>query len=128
MYDISDIGPNSKEMAIGILAVFIVLVAVFGAGYCFGLRNAGKDVHDNGNGAGGVEHQITEAGSNIQDAKDGIEAAAGTADQIGAGIGQAKESAGYIQHTADTSAELIAECESIIRSVRQRGQADTAPH
>ena len=127
MYDLSELGPTNKEIAALILIVFIILVACFGAGYLLGVERT-EDIYHNGSGAGGVEQQITEAGSNIQDAKDGIEAAAGTADQIGAGIGQAKESAGYIQHTADTSAELIAECESIIRSVRQRGQADTAPH
>ncbi|MBR4908797.1 MAG: hypothetical protein IKZ43_07290 [Acidaminococcaceae bacterium] len=126
MYDLSDIGPTTKEMAAIIIAVFIVLVLIFGAGYLLGINSAREDLYDNGNGAAGVGNQITEAGTNIQHAKDGIEAAAGTVDRIGAGISQAKESTGYIQHTADSSAELIAECQSIIRQIRQRGKTDTA--
>lgn len=131
MYDNFDFRPTNKETAVAILIVFAVLLAVFCAGYCIGIRNAGnagKDVPDNGNGTATVGSQLTEAETAVNNAKNGIEAAAGTADHIGAGIADAKESAGYIQHTADTSAEIIADCQSIIDAIRARGQAGKAAH
>ena len=121
-YDFSDIGPNNKEMAALILGVLIFLVVVFGLGYLLGFERT-KDIYSNGSGAAGVGEQIEQAGTDIQHAADGIKEAAGTADKIGAGIESAKESAQYIHSTADTSAELIAECQSIIAGIRARGQA-----
>ena len=128
MYDVSELRPNGKEIAIAIIVVTVLLVVIFCAGYMLGLRNAGnagKDVPDNGNGTAAVGSQLTETETAVNNAKNGIEAAAGTADHIGAGIADAKESAGYIQHTADTSAEIIADCQSIIDAIRARGQAGT---
>ncbi len=124
MYDFSELRPNGKETAIAILVCVALLVVIFCAGYMFGLR-AGTDVSDHGNGTAAVGSQLTETEAAVNNAKNGIEAAAGTADHIGAGIADAKESVGYIQHTADTSAEIIADCQSIIDAVRARGQAGT---
>lgn len=118
MYDIPDFGPNNKEMAVGILVSVVVLVVVFCLGYLLCLRH----VSDHGGGADTVGNQLAETGTAIQHAKDGIDQATGTADKVGAGIGAAKESAGYLQHTADTSAELIADCQRIIETVRRRGK------
>ena len=125
MCDLSELEPTTKEIAICIIIVFAVLAGVFFSGYLLGIRTAGKDVPDNGNGTAAVESQLTETEAAVNNAKNGIEAAAGTADHIGAGIADAKESAGYIQHTADTSAEIIADCQSIIDAIRARGQAGT---
>lgn len=128
MYDVSELRPNGKEIAIAIIVVTVLLVVIFCAGYMLGLRNAGnagKDVPDNGNGTAAVGSQLAETETAVNNAKNGIEAASGTADHIGAGIADAKESAGYIQHTADTSAEIIADCQSIIDAIRARGQAGT---
>ena len=128
MYDVSELRPNGKEIAIAIIVVTVLLVVIFCAGYMLGLRNAGnagKDVPDNGNGTAAVGSQLAETETAVNNAKNGIEAASGTADHIGAGIADAKESAGYIQHTADTSAEIIADCKSIIDAIRARGQAGT---
>ena len=128
MYDVSELRPNGKEIAIAIIVVTVLLVVIFCAGYMLGLRNAGnagKDVLDKGNGTAALGSQLTETETAVNNAKNGIEAAAGTADHIGAGIADAKESAGYIQHTADTSAEIIADCQSIIDAIRARGQAGT---
>ena len=131
MYDVSELRPNGKETAVAILVFVILLVVIFCAGYMLGLRNAGnagKDVPDNGNGTAAVGSQLAETETDVNNAKNGIEAAAGTADHIGAGIADAKESAGYIQHTADTSAEIIADCQSIIDAIRARGQAGKVAH
>lgn len=119
---------TNKEVAVMVLVVFIFMVVVFSGGYMCGLRNAGtgtggENIYDNGNGTAAVGSQLTETETAVNNAKNGIEAAAGTADHIGAGIADAKESAIYIQHTADTSAEIIADCKSIIDAVRARGQA-----
>lgn len=133
MYDGFELEPTTKEVAIGVLIVLAVLVGIFCTGYMYGIRNAGtgtggENLHDNGNGTAAVGSQLTETETAVNNAKNGIEAAAGTADHIGAGIADAKESAGYIQHTADTSAEIIADCQSIIDAVRARGQAGKATH
>ena len=119
---------TNKEVAVMVLVVFIFMVVVFSGGYMCGLWNAGtgtggENIYDNGNGTAAVGSQLTETETAVNNAKNGIEAAAGTADHIGAGIADAKESAIYIQHTADTSAEIIADCKSIIDAVRARGQA-----
>lgn len=128
MYGFSGFRPQNKKTALAILVAAIVLVVIFCTGYMLGLRNAGnagKDVLDNGNGTAALGSQLTETETAVNNAKNGIEAAAGTADHIGAGIADAKESAGYIQHTADTSTEIIAGCQSIIDAIRARGQAGT---
>ena len=120
--DIFDIGPNNKEMAALILGVLIFLVVAFSLGYMLGVERT-KNIYSNGSGAAGIRQQIEQAGADIGSAKEGIKEAAGTADKIGAGIESAKESAQYIHSTADTSAELISECQSIIEGIRARGQA-----
>ena len=118
MYDISELEIKGKDMAVAVLIVVILLVAVFCAGYMLGLRN----VSDHGGGADAVGNQLADTGTAVQHAKDGIDAASGTADKIGAVFGDDKESAGYLQHTANTSAELIEQCQSIIERVRARGK------
>ena len=118
MYDVSGLRPNNEKTAALILISVIVLVVIFSAGYLLCLRH----VSDHGSGADTAGNQLEQAGTAIQHAKDGIDQAAGTADKVGTGIGAAKESAGYLQHTADTSAELIADCQRIIEAVRRRGK------
>ena len=118
MYDVRFFRPPNKETATLVIVAVVLLVVVFCLGYMLCLRH----VSDHGGGADAVGNQLEQAGTNIQNAKDGIDQAAGTADKVGAGIGAAKESAGYLQHTADTSAELIADCQRIIRQVRARGK------
>ena len=118
MYDVRRLFSEGKTDHVVAVVALVVFVVGFVSGYMLGLRN----VSDHGSGADTVGNQLEQAGTNIQHAKDGIDQAAGTADKVGAGIGAAKESAGYLQHTADTSAELIADCQRIIRQVRARGK------
>ena len=120
MYDVRRLFSEGKTDHVVAVVALVVFVVGFVSGYMFGLRH----VSDHGSGADTVGNQLEQAGTNIQNAKDGIDQAAGTADQIGAGIGAVKESAGYLQHTADTSAELIADCQRIIRQVRARGKKE----
>jgi hypothetical protein len=120
MYDIPFFTPTRKEMAVVILGVFIFLVAVFSAGYMLGVRN----VHDNGSGTQPIANELGQAGTAIENAGAGIEAAAGHAGNVQAGIDNATEQAEYIYGTAKTSTELIGQCKSIIENIRRRGKAD----
>lgn len=129
MYDdFFDFRPNNKEMAALILIVFIILVAVFGAGYMLGISSAGPDVHDNGGGDAGAGQQIEQAGADIQHAADGIQEAAGTAGAVSGTIKDAADTAQYIHSTAGDSAGIISECQSILEGIRRRGAQDTASH
>lgn len=123
MNELFDLRPTNKEVAFGILFVFLLLVGVFTAGYLLGIDRAG-DVHNNGGGTASIGNAIGNASSDIGNAADGINAAQGHADNVGAGIESAKEQVGYIHSTATTSAGIIAECQQIIAGIRSRGKAD----
>ena len=126
MYDIQELRPNNKEMAVGILIAVVVLVAVFCAGYMLGIRNAGTGVSDNGNAAQHVREEIGSAGSDIGAAKSGIDNASAAAGRIEERISDAQERAEYVKGTADEGRRIIAECQSILREVRSRGK-ENAP-
>lgn len=123
MYDdFFDLKPNSKEMALGIIVVFILLVVIFCTGYLFGIRNAGKDIPNNGDQAASVRAEIDAAGSSVSTAKSRIDNAAAAADRVEARISDAQERAEYLKGTADEGRRLIAECQSILREVRAGGK------
>ena len=122
MYDVQDLRPTNKEMAVLVLVVFVFMVVVFGTGYMLGLHNAGKDVPDNGDPAAGVRTEIDAAGSGISTAKSRIDNAAAAADRVEARISDAQERAEYIKGTADEGRRIIAECQSILRAVRSGGK------
>ena len=122
MYDVRLFRPPNKETAVGVLVCVAMLVAVFCAGYLLGLRNAGKDIPDNGNAAQHVRDEIKSAGSNIGAAKSGIDNAAAAAGRIEERIADAQERADYLKGTADEGRRIIAECQSILREVRARGK------
>ena len=122
MYAISELQPTGKNIAIGILAVTVLLVVVFCIGYMLGIRNAGKDIPDNGDPAAGVRTEIDAAGSGISTAKSRIDNAAAAADRVEARISDAQERAEYVKGTADEGRRIIAECQSILRAVRSGGK------
>lgn len=132
MYEIQEFRPNSKEVAVGILAVLVLLVVVFGIGYGLGLRNsstaAGTDIHDNGNAAQGIRDEIGSARSDIGTAKSGIDNATAAAGRVEERISDAQERAEYVKGTADEGRRIIAECQSILREVRAGGKTGAAPH
>ena len=120
MNDIFELKPTGKEVAILILVVFVLMVVGGTIGYCIGVRQ----VHDNGSGTQPITNELGQAGTAIENAGAGIEAAAGHAGNVQAGIDNASEQAGYIYGTAKTSTELIGQCKSIIENIRRRGKAD----
>ena len=121
MNDIFELEPTGKEVAVLILAVFILMVVGGTIGYCIGIRN----VHNDGSGDAGVGQQIEQTQSNISNATSGIETAHGHADQIASGIESAKETANYLHGTATTSAGIIGECQQILAGIRNRGKKET---
>ena len=128
MYDVSELRPTNKEIAVGILIVTLVLVVVFSAGYLLGLTNAGTGVSDNGDAAQHVRTELESAGSDISAAGSGIDNAAAAAGRVEKRISDAQERVSYIQGTTAESKRIVEECQSILREVRSRGETDTAPH
>ena len=124
MYDVQNLRPTNKEVAVLVLVVFVFMVVVFGSGYMLGLHNAGKDIPDNGDPAQSVRTEIDAAGSGISTAKSRIDNAAAAADRVEARISDAQERAEYVKRTADEGRRIIAECQSILREVRSRGETN----
>ena len=122
MYDIQDIGPNSKEMAFAILGVFIFLVVVFCAGYMLGIRNARTDVPDNGNGIEPVREQLSTAISNQQQISHGLESAVAGSNRIEERSDRIEKAAGAAAQSVGEAGRLIDECQQIIGTVRNRGK------
>lgn len=132
MYDPSDLNLTTKEIVIGILTVFIVLVCVFGAGYFCGIRNAtgtdANNVHNHGAGVDDVRDQLGQAVSHQQQITDGIKDAEQTTNAA-AGTTQAiAESAHSIEAGVGEAAGLIDSSQQILGRVRNRGQAGTTPN
>ena len=128
MYDFSELRPTGKETAIAILICVAVLVAVFCAGYLFGIRNAGKNIHDNGNGTANPGEQISTAISNQQQLTDGIQQAEHTSSGIAETSTAIAESAHHITARVNEAAGIIDECQQILGTIRNRGQAGKTPH
>ena len=127
MYDLSDLRPDNKEMAIAILTVFIVLVVCFSAGYLLGCDRT-KDLYNNGAGTGTAGEQLGQAVSNQQSITDGIQNAEHTSNAA-AGTAQAiAESAGNIEAGVNETAGIIDSCQQILGTIRNRGQAHPPTH
>ena len=110
-----------KKTIITCAICFICLLAAFYAGYLLGIRN----VSDNGAGISTARDKLEQAGAAVENAASGIDQAADTAAKVSDGITAAQESAQYIQHAADDSAAIIAECKSILANVRARSKTGT---
>ena len=119
MYDVRFFRPPNKETATAVIVAVVLLVVVFCLGYLLGLR---ADVHDNGDGTEPIGNQLTEAGTNIQHAKDGINEAQGTAGTVAGTVADAAATADYLSGTVNDSAELIGQCQQIVKRVRSRGK------
>ena len=122
MNDLLDLRPSNKEMAVAILGVFVFLVAIFGAGYLLGLRNAGTGVPDNGDGVNHVGEQLGEAVSHQQQITDGIKDAESTVSGIAQTGNAIAESAHSIEAGVGEAAGLIDSSQQILGRVRNRGK------
>lgn len=128
MYEIQEFRPNSKEVAVGILAVLVLLVVAFGIGYGLGLRNAGTDIHDNGNGISHIGEQLGQAVSHQQQITDGIKDAESTVSGIAETGSAIAESAHSIEAGVGEAASLIDSSQQILGRIRNRGQKGTVAH
>ena len=102
--------------------VFIVALAVYGW-HCISLGRG--SVHCDKNGAAAVGNKLDEAGSHQQGAAERIEAAEKYAQSSKIRLGGVESSADRIQAGTESSAELIRECQSVIKGIHQRGKIQT---
>ena len=128
MYEIQEFRPNSKEVAVGIRAVLVLLVVVFGIGYGLGLRNAGTDIHDNGNGIDAVREQYQHIEVNQRQITDGLENAVQRSDTAAERAGRIEERAVRSETAVNDAGVLIDECQQIIGNIRNRGKTGTTSH
>lgn len=99
--------------------VLLIALAVYGW-HCFSLGRG--SVHCDGSGAAAVGNKLDEAGSHQQRAAERIEAAEGYVESSKIRLGGIKSSTDRIQAGAESSEELIRECQSVIKGIRQRGK------
>ena len=125
MYDVSELRPNGKEIAVAILIVVILLVVIFCTGYMLGLRNAGTDIHDNGKRIDDIREQLGTAISNQQQITNGLEGAVQRSDAAEERAGRIEERAVRSESVVRDAGVLIDECQQIIGRVRNRGQKGT---
>lgn len=100
-----------------IAGVFVILLCALA------LRSCG--VQDNGSRADEVRNQLDAAGSNQQSITAGIENAAETAGRSEEAINNADAAAERIESGQREAAAIIADCQSIVRTVRARGKSKT---
>ena len=112
---------REKAVSTAIIIAFLLL-AVGWICYSLGIRNTGKDIPDNGGPAAGVRTEIDAAGSSVSTAKSRIDNAAAAADRVEARISDAQGRVEYLKTTADDGRRIIAECKSIIDTVRAGGK------
>ena len=122
MYDISELKPDRKETAIAILVCVAVLVAIFCAGYLFGLRNAGTGVSDNGKRIDDIREQLGTAVQHQQQITSGLAGAVERSDAAAARAGRIEERAGAAAQSVTDAGVLIDECQQIVGRVRNRGK------
>ena len=123
MYDISELQPTGKNIAIGILIVTVLLVAVFCIGYMLGTRNAsGTDVSDNGIRIDDVREQYQRIEVNQQQITSGLAGAVERSDTAAARAGRIEERAGAAAQSVGEAGRLLDECQQIIGTVRNRGK------
>lgn len=128
MYDVSELRPNGKEIAVAILIVVILLVVIFCTGYMLGLRNSGTDVSDNGKRIEDVRNELSTATERQREITSGLESAVQRSDAAEERAGRIEERAVRSESVVRDAGVLIDECQQIIGRVRNRGQAGKVTH
>ena len=128
MYDVSELRPNGKEIAIAIIVVTVLLVVIFCAGYMLGIRNAGTDVSDNGKRIEDVRNELSTATERQREITSGLESAVQRSDAAEERAGRIEERAVRSESVVRDAGVLIDECQQIIGRVRNRGQAGKVTH
>lgn len=134
MYAISELQPTGKNIAIGILIVFILLVVAGGIGYMLGIRNGGTAKGDGGDGGAGqvgqhiqsavtAQREITERIDGLQN---GVAEISGSIEKGAAGVDAAAAANNRAEVLVRESGELIAEGQRILQTIRSRAEKDQA--
>ena len=119
-----NIGRYYLPIIIGIVAMLLG-VAI---GYGIGLRNAGTDIHNNGNGIDAVREQYQHIEVNQRQITSGLAGAVERSDAAAARAGRIEERAGAAAQSVGEAGRLLDECQQIIGRVRNRGKTGTAPY
>ena len=141
MYDISELQPTGKNIAVAILVVTLLLVAVFCIGYMLGIRNAG-DVSDHGGGADRTAGQLEQATANqrqlTSDLRTAAEQARGLGDSIEQGQAAVSDGAAAADRIAaansditgqvDEAGTIIERSQRILQEIRSRSEANQGAH
>ena len=88
------------------------------------LRSCGS-LSDNGSGADAIGNQLNAAESNQQSITAEIKNAAGTAGRSEEAINNADAAAERIESGQREAGAIIADCQSIVKAVRERGKRET---
>ena len=75
-------------------------------------------------GAASVGDKITAAGENNHQLQEGLDSASGTAAELSGSLSKAEGAAQRIQENLTTAERLNTECQSIIRNIRARSEAE----
>lgn len=108
-----------------IAGVLVILLCAFA------LRSCG--LHDNGSGADAIGNQLEEAGNNQSTITGGISNAEKSVSNINASIERSEEgitkagaTVSNIENQQREAGAIIADCQSIVKAVRERGKRETA--
>lgn len=110
---------NRQKVYIAAALIFILLLAGFVWFFCAGR----SDVSDIRERADNTRAELTDARSAQQSEAGAIESAAEAVSRSSDSIRDSQQTAGEIQRTERTDAEIIRQSQSIIDRVRERGTA-----
>lgn len=109
-------------------SLFITLAIFLCVGILFSF-SAGSRVHDNGDGADTVRHEIRTAISQQHQISEGLQSAESRAGEVASSLErsasanrEAANRADSIEETIEQQRAAIAECQRIARTVRERGK------
>lgn len=114
-------GTNFKIICICILCCLLT----FAAGYFIGIRNAGSDIHDNGNGIEPIRNELGTAISNQHEITNGLESAVTGSNRIEERSDRIEKAAGAAEKSVGEAGRLIDECQQIVGRIRNRGKKGT---
>ena len=128
MHEIQEYRPQNEKTATLILIVFACMVVAGFAGYLLGLRNAGSDIHDNGNGIDAVREQYQHIEVNQRQITDGLAGAVERSDTATERAERIEERVVRSETAVNDAGVLIDECQQIIGNIRNRGKTGTTSH
>ena len=129
MYDyFQRLWENREKVVTAGLGIAFLLLAVAWFAYVLGLRNAGTDIHDNGNGIDAVREQYQHIEVNQRQITDGLENAVQRSDTAAERAGRIEERAVRSETAVNDAGVLIDECQQIIGNIRNRGKTGTTSH